>query len=410
MPKTITIVTANYFPEETAIGFYTTQFSKYLVDKDYNVNIITGFPYYPQWKIYKEYRDKESFINEKYGKINIYRHKQFVPEKPSFFSRIKMMITFLRGSLKNIKQIKQTDLVIVIVPFTLSVIPAFILSRRTNAKLWIHIQDFEFDLAFETGILARKNLITNLFKTSVLRFERYLLNKAFIISSISQNMMHQAQLRTKNKFIYFFPNWISKKQIESTSNSIHSYFDSDKFSILYSGNIGDKQNWTLLEDLCRIIPSNTNIEIVIVGNGGYANTLKDKLKQYAFVKFYPVVPLEELGLLLSSPHLHFLFQKTDVIDSVMPSKILGMMASGKTSLITGHKESEVARIFNTNEVGIFESEDNAELIYNKILELMESPDLSLKFGENAKKYIWENFSEEKILHNFEEKINSILNE
>lgn len=201
-----------------------------------------------------------------------------------------------------------------------------------------------------------------------------------------------------------------KKQIESTSNSIHSYFESDKFSILYSGNIGDKQNWTLLEDLCRIIPSNTNIEIVIVGNGGYANTLKDKLKQYAFVKFYPVVPLEELGLLLSSPHLHFLFQKTDVIDSVMPSKILGMMASGKTSLITGHKESEVARIFNTNEVGIFESEDNAELIYNKILELMESPDLSLKFGENAKKYIWENFSEEKILHNFEEKINSILNE
>jgi len=410
MSKTITIVTANYYPEETAIGFYTTQFSRFLKDSGYNINIITGFPYYPQWEIYQDYENKENFIIEDFSGITIYRSRQYVPSKPTFFSRIKMMATFVKGVFKNIKKIEQTDLVITIVPFTFSIIPAYWLSRKTKSKLWIHIQDFEFDLAFETGILAKRNLFSKLFKKVVLLLESFLLNKAEIVSSISQNMMIQAQKRTKNKSLYLFPNWISEKQLQLNTSLIHPYFNKDKFSILYSGNIGDKQNWTLLENLCQLIPSETAIEFIIVGSGGYLETLKDKLQQYSFVSFKPVVPLDELGQLLTSAQLHFLFQKTDVIDSVMPSKILGMMASGRPSIISGHKDSEVARIFNSNDVGCFFYENNSLKIYEKIIALKNDTHLCATYGKNARKFVWENFSEKKIMSNFTNQINKILNE
>ncbi len=119
----------------------------------------------------------------------------------------------MMGGLRNIKKISETELVIVIVPFTFSIIPAIWLKHKTRSKLWIHIQDFEFDLAFETGILARKNLFTKFFKKSVLFLESFLLNKATVISSISNNMLAQAEKRTTNIPVYFFAIGFPKKNL-----------------------------------------------------------------------------------------------------------------------------------------------------------------------------------------------------
>ena len=55
--KSITIITGNYFPEDTAIGLYTTQFAKFLQNNGFDVTIITGFQYYPKWEISEEYKN-----------------------------------------------------------------------------------------------------------------------------------------------------------------------------------------------------------------------------------------------------------------------------------------------------------------------------------------------------------------
>ena len=58
----ITIITANYYPEDTAIGLYTNQFSRFLVEKNMAVTVITGFPCYPQWAIYEDYKALPNFV------------------------------------------------------------------------------------------------------------------------------------------------------------------------------------------------------------------------------------------------------------------------------------------------------------------------------------------------------------
>jgi colanic acid biosynthesis glycosyl transferase WcaI len=54
-------------------------------------------------------------------------------------------------------------------------------------------------------------------------------------------------------------------------------------------------------------------------------------------KYYPPVPYEELNDLLC--RFACAFQKNAVVDTVMPSKILGMMASAKPSIVTGNEYS-----------------------------------------------------------------------
>lgn len=406
--KNITIVTNFYYPEDTAIGLYTTQFSNYLSNKGYSVKIITGFPYYPTWKIFESYNNHPDFYSEKIDAIEVFRYKQFVPEKVTFGGRIKMMFSAVYGTFCNLKKINDTDLIICIVPFTMSILPAMLLAKKKKAKLWVHIQDFEFDLALESGIVKKNNLASKLFESSVLSFERFLLNRATLVSSISNSMLSKIREKSKHDMPYFFPNWVSSNKINPELSKKHPLINPDKFTVLYSGNIGEKQNWDFLYDLCQVISPTENIEIVIVGDGGFKNTLIEKLKSFPFVNYYEPVPYEELNDLLCSADVHFLFQKTDVLDTVMPSKILGMMASKKPSIISGNQNSEVLKVIHESQGGFYFSENNIQPVYQTILELKNNPALSEQMGLKARNYILEKFNAEKILADFEQKISALI--
>jgi colanic acid biosynthesis glycosyl transferase WcaI len=405
--KNITIITPNYYPEDTAIGYYTTDFANNLVGHGFEVQIITGFPYYPQWKIEESYCDHPNYYKETIDNITIYRYKMYLPKKVTFFGRIKMMLSLLKGTFQNIKNIEKTNLVVCVVPFTLFIFPAFILAKKNKSPLWIHIQDFEFDLAFETGIY--QNIFSKGVKYFVFKLEKYLLNKAAVISSISYNMLQKIHQKTQKKDVFYFPNWVSSEKINPTLAKKHQFFNDEVFSLLYSGNIGQKQNWEAFIDLCHRIKQEDGIEIVIVGDGAYSEQLKAQTCFFDFVKFYDPVPFCELNDLLCSADLHFLFQKTEVLDTVMPSKILGMLASKKPSIVTGNKYSEVKTIFDNANCGCFLDQNNGAEIYDMLLHLKENSALRNNWGENGRKYILEHFSETNVLSNAIDKINHVLN-
>lgn len=406
LKKNISIITANFYPEDTAIGLYTTQFAEFL-SKKYNVTVISGFPYYPQWEIYKEYQDKNDFITETLNDIKIIRYKQFVPKKVTIFSRLKMIFSFVYGTNKNIKKIGQTDLVICLVPFTFSIIPAYLLAKKRKAKLWIHVQDFEFDLAFESGIFKKNNLLGLLVKKVVITFEKFLLNKATLISSISFQMLKKVNDKTNSVDTFYFPNWISSDDINPAKSNHHIYFEKDKFSLLYSGNIGEKQDWDLFCQVCLLLEPHNDIEIVIVGDGGYLDTLKLNCTKFSNVKFKSLVPYHELNDLLCSASCHFLFQKQEVLDTLMPSKLLGMMASEKVCLVSGNSKSDVAKVL-TPDTGFYISSIDPKEIYKKIMFLKDNPDLCSDMGKKARTKIIESFSKEKVLDGFIKKIDEIL--
>lgn len=407
LQKHITVITGFYFPEDTAIGLYTKQLVDNLIKNNYTVEIITGFPNYPKWKIFEDYQKLNSFYQEDINKTSIYRYKQFVPKKANLSGRLKMIFSLLYGTFINIKKIKNTDLVICIIPFTFLIFPASVLSKNHQAKLWVHVQDFEFDLALESGVISKKNFFFNFFKKAVLKLEKSLLNKATVLSSISKSMINKGKLKTNKDFVYF-PNWVSSTNINPVIYNPHSFFNPNKFSLLYSGNIGEKQDWILFENLCKIIKKEDNIDIIIVGNGSYCDNLKKLISNYNFVNFHEPVPYQNLNDLLCSANLHFLFQKTEVVDTVMPSKILGMMASNKPSIITGNINSEVYKVIQESNGGFYFENNDTQLIYNKIIELKNNPDLCISAGINARKYILENFSETSILNNFQIEIKSLL--
>lgn len=400
MNKNITIIGINYFPEDSSIGLYTTEMAENLVSKGYHVSVITGFPYYPQWKIRSDYKSKNYLFKETINGVRVYRSKQFVPQNPTFFKRILHMISFTFGNFINLFKVSKPDVVISIIPFTTSAFLGWILKKRYGSKLWIHIQDFEFDIAINSGLLkGNKKWIIN----GLNWFEKKIFEKADITSTISYGMLQKLQVKTSYNN-YYLPNWVDVSLFNISKNISHEYLNSNKFKILYSGNIGTKQDWEFFFKFLSALKNIENVEVIIIGEGAEKENVLREINKYSFVSHYNLIPYEELPMLLSSADLHILFQKNDIIDAVMPSKLLGMMASSRPSIVTGNLGSEAAKIFKESNVGYFFESNSPTEVINCILSLQGNAILGDQIGKNARNFVFDKFSKVKVLNKFIDQI------
>jgi colanic acid biosynthesis glycosyl transferase WcaI len=400
--KHITFIGLNYAPEDTAIGLYSTQMVEALIDAGAHVNVVTAFPYYPQWKIAAAYQNKPNYLHEDHKGAKLYRYKQYVPESPTFLKRILHILSFTKGSLFNLRKIKKADLVISIIPFTASAWLGGYHARKHKASSWIHIQDFEFDAAVQSGLSSggKKFMFKFLFS-----LERRILGKAITISTISHKMIAKLQTKT-NQPTYYLPNWIDENQVNPATAKPHSYLQSDKFKLLYSGNVGDKQDWEYFIAFAKALPQDL-YEIIIVGAGAKYQQLKETVHQ-PNISFYDPVPFAELSDLLCSADVHFLFQKTEVLDTVMPSKLLGMMASEKPSLVLGNVASEVKTIMEHANAGLYFSEPNVKTAIDQLEAWRLDPELRKSMGKEARNYVVTRFSHKEILTNWIHSLTQLL--
>ena len=183
---------------------------------------------------------------------------------------------------------------------------------------------------------------------------------------------------------------------------------SNKFKILYSGNIGAKQDWEFFIRVLEYFKDKETIEFIVVGAGAKKEWLVEETRSYTNISHYMPVEYSELPDLLCSADLHILFQKNDVIDTVMPSKLLGMMASAVPSVVTGNVESEVAKVFDKSNGGYFFDSEAFEDVVHSIRRLAEDDTKAKEMGDNARKYIVDEFASTKVLHAFEKKISEIV--
>lgn len=403
----IVLITGYFYPEDTAIGLYNTQLTEHLQSKGYEVQVLTGFPCYPQWRIDDDYIGKSVFHSEFHNGVKIYRYKQYVPKNPTFIKRILLLTDFTFGTLINVFKIKECDLVLNVIPHSSAMFLGWILKVKTKAKMWNHVQDFEFDAVYETGLLSKKHLLKNIFFKTLFKIESILFNKADLNSTISHHMMDKLKTKTNTK-TYYFPNWIELNKINPVNHtSEHHYFKTQNFKILYSGNIGDKQDWEFFIEFAYKL-KDLNVEIVVVGDGAKKNWLAERLKALPNVNYYSPVQYNELSKLLCSTDLHILFQKDSVVDSVMPSKLLGMMASAKPSLITGSSFSEVKTLLEQSSGGFYVFEDKITQCMTIIQQLMDQTEQSKIIGLNARHFVTEKFSSQNVLTHFEYTLKELI--
>lgn len=396
------ILGLNFYPEPTGIGKYTGDLAIFLSDKGYKVRVITTPPYYPHWQIQTGYKAWQ-YRRESWQGIEIVRCPLWVPHQLSGFMRLAHLASFAFSSVPAlVSQLTwRPDMVLCIAPSILNAPFALAFAYLSSAKAWLHIQDFELDAALNLGLFPGGMSLARL----AFWVERILLNSFDHLSTISDRMLVRLNEKDSSQDRNsLFPNWVDTSQIfpleEDNSNQlrVNLNLSPEQIVVLYAGTMGKKQGLEHLLSAADRLQDYPDIQFILCGDGVVRSEIEIAAGRMPNLRFLPVQPPDQLNNLLNLADIHVLPQRSDAADLVMPSKLTGMLASGKPVIATAYPDTELGQV--VSKVGIIVPPEDDSALAAAILALRDDPVRREHLGYKGRKYACLYFEKKVILTDF----------
>lgn len=398
----ILIYGLNFAPELTGIGKYTSEMAHWLQERGHDVRVITAPPYYPEWTVPIGYR-AGAYTRELWNGIRVLRCPLYVPRRVSGLKRLLHLASFALSSLPvAIAQIRWRPQVVWTVEPTFFAVPgALLVAKLARARSWLHVQDYEIDAAFSMGLLKGR-----LSRSAVSAVERWAFRRFDRTSTISQRMLERAgEKGVSPKQLVHFPNWVDISEItpEVGPSVVRSelQISPNKIVVLYSGNMGSKQGLEVLAHAAELLADDHRIEFIFCGQGVGREDLVHRCKGLKNVRFLPLQPVDRLSGLLGAADIHVLPQRADAADLVLPSKLTGILASGRPVIATADLRTELGQVIGSSEAGELVPPGNSEALASAIRELAGDAPRRLRMGVAARNYAERELSTDSIMRRFE---------
>jgi colanic acid biosynthesis glycosyl transferase WcaI len=392
----ILVYSMNFAPEPTGIGKFSGEMSAWMAERGHAVRVIAAPPYYPNWKVESKYR-WPPYRRERWQGVDVWRAPLWVPKRQGGVARVAYLVSFAVSSLPLVVRqlFWRPDLVMNVAPSFLCAPAGLLAARLCGAQSWLHLQDFEIDLAFKTGLLKGKFL-----ERIVLRIEGWFLRRFDLVSSISKRMIdHLLNKGVDSSKTRYFPNWVDishiKPCVSGEKYRAQLGIPHDAIVVLYSGSLAGKQGLSVIPEAAVLHAKRREIVFVICGDGVIKPELQAATRGLTNVRFLPLQPFERLGELLCMADIHVLPQNKGVVDLVLPSKLSGMLASGRPVIATCAPGTELHEVVSA--CGLVVPPQDAAALAAAIVTLVEDPTFRLELGRRARAYAEANYGRDAIL-------------
>jgi colanic acid biosynthesis glycosyl transferase WcaI len=401
-PLNILILGQNYSPELIGIGPCTSGMAQALAAKGNHVRVICGQPSYPSWQVAEGYRGRRPKRSLEAG-VTVLRLPHYVPADPRGVYRILHHISFaaLAFCALAISMVhRRPDVMIAVVPSLFSAFVARLFAGLAGVPLWLHVQDFELDMALATGQMRAAN------RPTVRRIERAGLRSGRV-SSISPQMCARLVERGNDPArVVEFRNWANPDVRPLTAPSpFRAEWNIERpFVALYSGNIAAKQGIEIVVQAARLLERRQDLLFVVAGNGANRAALVAAAAGCGNILFADLQPPERLCDLLGLATVHLLPQIADAADLVLPSKLPNMLASGAPVVATAMAGTSLAE--EVQGCGIVTQPHDALAFAAAIERLLDDPALRQTLGQAALECAASRWNKDVILGRFEGELRS----
>jgi len=359
----VVVYGVNYSPEMAGAGRYTGEIAEEFAARGAEVLLVTTPPHYPGWRVY------DGFKNNRYAKetrngVRVWRCPLVLRQRMGGVWRLLAPLTFALTSapIAVWEMLRLRPDVVVCVEPTLFVAPiSLLIAKAIGAQTVLHIQDLEVDAAFAVGHLAQYEWLKRIGEI----FERRMLRRFDRIVTISEAMAEKLVKKGLDRGrLAIIRNWVDLDKIyplkrQSVYRAMFN-LSADDFVVMYSGNLGAKQGLNVLLEAARRLARFDRIKVVIAGEGPAKPALIEKYGDLPHVRFLPFQPYDLLNEFLNLADLHVLPQDPRAADLVLPSKLGGMLASGKPVIVTAEAGTELA-VFLGDAATMTPSEDSEAL-------------------------------------------------
>jgi colanic acid biosynthesis glycosyl transferase WcaI len=406
----ILILGINYFPERTSVSPFTTGLSEHLAAQGHTVQVVTAFPYYPEWRIWKEYRGRITQKEVRSG-VRIRRVRHFIPRRASsLIQRLLHDFSFTGAALAAGLVAGKCDVIYCSCPPPALAIAAYVLSRIKKVPYVIKLTDLASDAALATGILREGVLVR-----CARAMEKFVYRRAEAVVCLCKGFRQRlTQSGISADRLRLIPDWGDTTAIRPVPSDGRfrnaNRIAREKFVILHTGNMGKKQDLLNVVQAAALSAGDPNLLWAIVGEGEERAMLEQEIatRRLSNLLLLPLQPAEELGQLYAAADLLLLNQKAAVKDAVIPSKLLTYMASGQPVLCAARPESVASDIIHEAMCGVVvKPEDPAALVEGAIA-LRTDDSLRREMGANGRTYAERHYNKARVLALYDQFFESLM--
>jgi colanic acid biosynthesis glycosyl transferase WcaI len=385
----ILLVSGYYYPENVGAGIWVHQLSHDLTALGHEVSVLTGFPNYPDGRIFPEYRGR-FFQRETVDGIPVIRTWVYATRSKNFWARVAGFGSFcLSAVIGGLAARIRADVVYAIVPPLPLGISAWVLAKAAGARLVVNVQDIYPDIAVALGVLRNRAAI-HFFEW----MERWIYKQAHRIVVISEGF--RENLRTKgvpsNK-VLVVPNWADPSAIqpgarENTFRCQHSL--PGEFVVLYSGGLSHNSHLDPVLDAAHQLRAEP-FRFLIVGGGVHQQALMERASVLGLrnLSFLPFQPLEHYAATLAAADATLVALHPLATFASVPSKVYKQMAAARPILAIANRRSEVARLVEESGCGIAVDPDDTAALVEALRRLAARGEETECMGDAGRAYVME---------------------
>ncbi len=376
-----------------------TEFCEGLVKQyGFHVTVVAGPAYYHQTG---EFKKRFPFSGEEHNGIKILRTYSTTLPKEKTINRFTNYLRYFLASFMAGFALKKPDIIVSLTyPPIIGLIGLFY-ARLHRAKFVFWCQDI-----FPEVAVLLENFRNSLLNCVLDKINRFLLHKADKVVAIGETMKRRLVevKKVPEDKITVIHNWADCEKIQPINgqNPFRAQYGlNGKFVVMHSGNIGLSQDMEKIMESAKILKHKSNIVFLIVGEGSKKAELEGMVKEWGLdnVMFLPYQPKELLKYSFSAADLFIISLKKGLAGYIVPSKLYGILASGRPFLAAVESECEVANIAKLYNCGVMRQPGEPHAIASSILQLYEDSAGLKRMGENAREAA-KNFDKKAALNSF----------
>jgi colanic acid biosynthesis glycosyl transferase WcaI len=171
------------------------------------------------------------------------------------------------------------------------------------------------------------------------------------------------------------------------------YAPADTFAVVHTGNMGKKQDLDLLLRAARLLQDDPVVRFYVFGDGAEKARFLERREALGLenVSHYPLQERWMLPHTLSGADVLLVSQLPEVLDIVVPSKLLSAMASGALIVAACAANSEAARLVRESGGGILVDAGNEAALVETIREIRAGKHDVLTLRERARRFAIQRF-------------------
>ena len=388
----ILLITGYFPPEMAAAPNLNYELGRELVRLGHSVTVATGFPRYNLKETPAKYRGK-LYMRETMDGMTVERI--WYPALPRGIPVARGIDIILMAFALFFSALRagKTDVASVFSPPLTVGLTAIMMRKLRGYPFVYNIHDLFPQNAVDLGVL-QSGVLIRFFRW----MERYVYRRSDYLTVISAgNRERVITSGADPNRTFIVPDWVDADFVRP-GNKRNEFSErhgiADKFVVSFTGVMGFSQDLDTVLTAARLLTENPNICFMLVGDGVekprlQAEAEKQNLKN---VIFLPMMPREEVPIVLSSSDACLATLPASVKTPPVPSKIIWAMSAGRPMITCLPLDGDAPDLIRAADCGLCLPPEDPQALADAVARLQANPEECRRLGENGRSYVLDNLS------------------